>query len=100
MNDQNSRLDLAARLEYNNLLKPFYQDLLNLGQKYPHILSRLIDLSEDKAAMLQYLKQILLDSRDGKRKGFDPNSAALLINIFTKYSPMPLFIYRDYEQKF
>jgi hypothetical protein len=48
---------------------------------YPHIRERLLQLSDDPQAMLDYVNHLFLDTRGGTRRGFDFTTAAALMDI-------------------
>ncbi|TSE30646.1 hypothetical protein Tther_00886 [Tepidimonas thermarum] len=48
---------------------------------YPHIRDRLEQLKDDPQGMLDYINGLLLDTRDGTRRGFDLTTADALMSI-------------------
>ncbi|TSE35292.1 hypothetical protein [Tepidimonas charontis] len=48
---------------------------------YAHIRARLVELKDNPQALLEYVDGLLLDTRDGQRRGFDVNTASVLLSI-------------------
>ncbi|TSE21020.1 hypothetical protein Talka_00684 [Tepidimonas alkaliphilus] len=49
--------------------------------RYPHIRERIEQLWFSPRAVADYLDQLLLDTRDGQRRGFDAATAELLLRF-------------------
>lgn len=64
---------------------------------YPHILAKAEMLWTEKQMLVQFLRQLILDTRDNTRKGFPENDLLELMKIHNHYAKDQLFIHKDYE---
>ena len=63
------------------------KDYLIIMKYYPHVADNIETYWENLAQTISYLDNLLLDTRNGERKGFPPKHAACLLNLisFRKY---------------
>lgn len=80
---------------YNDdtLLEKLRETLAN----YHHVLSKAEMLWSEKQMLVQFLRQLILDTRDNTRKGFPNETLNELMRIHNHYAKDQLFIHRDYE---
>ena len=95
MNNHNLSIDYIAEAEYNDLLKPFLADIVNLNKLHPHIVAHLVRNADSKETLCKYLKELVLDTRGHTRGGFHPNVMYFLLTLYTNYRPTPCMVSRD-----
>ncbi len=64
---------------------------------YPHVLVKAEMLWDEKPMLVQFLRQLILDTRGGTRKGFPEANLSELMRLHNHYAKDQLFIHRDYE---
>ncbi len=64
---------------------------------YPHLLAKAEMLWTEKQMLVQFIRQLILDTRDNTRKGFPESTLHELMKIHNHYAKDQLFIHRDYE---
>ena len=55
-----------------------------LEKKFPHVFARILELWK-VPAMEKYFTDLMMDTRDGKRKGFPPDAAMEVFNLSLLY---------------
>lgn len=56
----------------------------NLEKNFPHVFARIMELWKFPT-MEKYFNELMMDTRDGKRKGFPPDAAMEIFNLSMIY---------------